>query len=151
LFENLNIIIWCCNIQVSSPFLRLLKPYNVHNIWKVAHGHVCKFFQRELKINKLLCSLKMSFTIDVKLSKIWGERICVWEGWKQYMYHKSSPLPHTKVPKIEPIFQLLKSNFINYLWGIPPTSNCCILNICLFQRNGIFIFIAQRPMFFSQL
>jgi hypothetical protein len=27
----------------------------------------------------------------------------VWEGWKQYMYHKSSPLSHMKMPKTKPI------------------------------------------------
>ncbi len=67
------------------------------------------------------------------------------------MYHKSSPLFHMKVPKTEPILQFLKSNFISYPRGIPPTLDCCISNICLFQRNGIFIFITQCLMFFSQL
>jgi hypothetical protein len=92
--------------------------------------------------------LKMISTIDVKLSRTWGERRDVWDGWKQYMYYKSSPSSHMKVPKIEPIFQLLKSNFMNCHRKIPPIVDCYILNIYLFQRNGIFIFIAQCPMFF---
>jgi hypothetical protein len=55
----------------------------------------------------------MISNVDVNLSRRWGERKDVWEGWKQYMYHKSSPSSHTKMPKIEPILQLLKSSFIN--------------------------------------
>jgi hypothetical protein len=45
----------------------------------------------------------MASTIDVNLSKRWGEKKDVCEGWKQYMYHKSSPLSHMKVPKTKPI------------------------------------------------
>jgi len=55
----------------------------------------------------------MTNTIDVKLLE-YGVKKEVWEGWKQYMYHKSSPLSHMKVPKMKPILQLLKSNFISY-------------------------------------
>jgi hypothetical protein len=87
--------------------------------------------------------------VDVNLSKRWGERRYVCEGWKQYMYKKSFPLFHTKVPKNEIILQLLRSSFISCPQGIPPTTNCYIPNIC--QRNGIFEFIAQCLMFVSQL
>jgi hypothetical protein len=67
------------------------------------------------------------------------------------MYHKSSSLSHLKVQKIEPILQLLKSSFINHPQGIPPIVDCCILNIYLFQKNDICVFITQCPMFFSHL
>jgi hypothetical protein len=39
------------------------------------------------------------------------EKIC--EKVENNMYHKSSPLFHMKVPKTEPILQLLKFSFIN--------------------------------------
>jgi hypothetical protein len=99
--------------------------------------------------NCLLCYFKTIGIVDVNLSRRWGERRYVCESWKQYMYHKSSPLSHTKVPKIELIVQLLKSNFISCPWGIPPIADCYIPSIC--QRNGIFEFITQCFMFISQL
>ncbi len=92
----------------------------------------------------------MSGILNVNLWR-WDEKIDMWEGSKQYMYQKSSPLFHTKVPKIEPILLLLKSSFISYPIRIPPTTNCYVPNIYLFQRNDIFIFITQCPMFFSHL
>jgi hypothetical protein len=99
----------------------------------------------------LLCNFKMIGIVDVNLSKRRGEKKDVWEGWRKYMYHQSSPLFHTKVRKTEPIFQLLKSRFIDGTQQIPSTTNCYILNIYLFQWNGIFVSITQCPMFVSQL
>jgi len=90
----------------------------------------------------------MNGTLDMNLWKRWDAKRDVWEGWKQYIYHKSFPLSHTKVQKTKPIFQLLKSSFMNCLKGMPPIVDCCISN---FQRNDIFVFIAQCLIFFSHI
>jgi hypothetical protein len=103
------------------------------------------------KKKSLLCNIKMIGSIYVNLSRRWGERKDVWEGWKQYMYHKSSPLFHTKMPKSKPILQLLKFSFISDTQIIPLIVDCYISSINFFQKNGIFVFITQCPMFFSQL
>jgi hypothetical protein len=71
-------------------------------------------------------------SINVNLPKRWDERKDVWEGWKQDLYHKSPQLFHTKVLKLEPMLQLLKSNFINDTQIIPPIAYYYILNISLF-------------------
>jgi hypothetical protein len=71
----------------------------------------------------------MSSTLDVNLWRRWDARRDVWEGWKHYMYHKSSPLFIMKMPKIEPILKLLKSSFIISPQGIPPIVDCYVLNI----------------------
>jgi len=44
------------------------------------------------------------------------------EDWERDMYHEASPLHDTKMPKIEPILQLLKPNYIRGPIKIPPTS-----------------------------
>jgi hypothetical protein len=103
------------------------------------------------KKKSLLCNIKMIGSIYVNLSRRWGERKDVWEGWKQYMYHKSSPLFHTKMLKSKPILQLLKFSFISDTQIIPLIVDCYISSINFFQKNGIFVFITQCPMFFSQL
>jgi len=90
----------------------------------------------------------MNGTLDVNLWKRWDAKRDVWEGWKLYIYHKSSSLSHIKVQKTKPILQLLKFSLMSCLKGIPPTMDCCISN---FYTNGIFVFIAQCPMFFSHL
>jgi hypothetical protein len=69
----------------------------------------------------------MNDTLDLNLWKIWDVKRDVWD-----MYHKSSPLSNMKVPKIKPIFQQLKSNFISCCQGIPPTMDYYILNIYFF-------------------
>jgi hypothetical protein len=107
--------------------------------WACFQAFSEKFYSR--KNNCLLCYFKIIGIVDVNLSRRWGERRYVCESWKQYMYHKSSPLSHTKAPKIELIVQLLKSNFISWPRGIPPIADCYIPSIC--QRNGIFEFITQ--------
>jgi len=59
------------------------------------------------------------------------------ERWKNYMYHETSPFSNMKMPKTKPIFQLMKPNYIRNPQGIPPSMNSCIVNIHLFQQNGI--------------
>jgi len=44
------------------------------------------------------------------------------EGWERDTYHEASPLHDMKMPKIEPILQLLKPNYICHPIKIPPTS-----------------------------
>jgi hypothetical protein len=44
------------------------------------------------------------------------------EGWERDMYHEASPPHDMKMPKIEPILQLLKPNHICRSIKIPPTS-----------------------------
>ncbi len=60
------------------------------------------------------------------------------KGWEHYMYHKPSPLFDTKVPKIEPIIQLLKPICIHSPF-IPLTSNIKIVNIS-FSNKVAFLY-----------
>jgi len=69
----------------------------------------------------------MNDTLDLNLWNIWDVKRDVWN-----MYHKSSPFSNMKMPKIKPILQQLKSSFISYCRGIPPTADYYILNIYFF-------------------
>ncbi len=71
----------------------------MHCLWNVACGHVCELFGRKFvqeKI-KLLHNIKMIGSVNVNLLRRWDERKYVWEGWKEFMYHKSSKSNHTNL------------------------------------------------------
>jgi hypothetical protein len=65
------------------------------------------------------------------------------------MYHEASPSSNMKMPKIKPIFQLLKPNYICSPQGIPSGIYRCIVSIHLLQQGGICIFIAQGLVLLS--
>jgi hypothetical protein len=69
------------------------------------------------------------------------------KGWEHYMYHKVSPLFDMKVPKIEPIIQLLEPNCIHMPF-ISLASNNEIVSIYFFQQGGILVFITQGLVLF---
>jgi hypothetical protein len=150
--KNWDYSTWLCRYGSHAPLFLNYWSHTLCTIFERLHvGMSISFFEKiyARKNNCLLCYFKMIGIVDVNFSRRWGERRYVCEGWKQYMYHKSSTLFHTKMPKTELIFQLLKFSFINCPRRIPLIANCYIPNIC--QINGIFEFIAQCLMFVSQL
>ncbi len=111
LFENLNIIIRCCHVQVSSPFPWLLKPYVVDYFWHVAHGHVRKFFQSEFLENEIyVCYImfQIRFTASTTCHpNRMGWKMCERDGKHTCFIN----LPHCLTWKCQKLSQF--SNFWN--------------------------------------
>jgi hypothetical protein len=127
------------SVQASIPFPRLLESNAMNYLQQITSWHVYELLYCEL--------LQTCWKDDVRLRNYMTCELCTFKltKYRREDLHVAwifSIVSHGNA-KCSTVIELVNHTFTNSPKGIPPTLNCNISNIVIFQRCHILIFKTQ--------